>query len=91
MRTKFPKAVWAEYEPITDDPPLAAAEAAFGASVRPIYRFAKAKRIVSLDADFLSSEAGSLYYAREFAKGRRVTKPGDPMNAALRGGERAGR
>jgi Fe-S-cluster-containing dehydrogenase component len=48
--------------------------------VKPLYRFAKAKRIVSLDADFFHAEAGSLYYAREFAKGRRVTKPTDPMN-----------
>jgi MoCo/4Fe-4S cofactor protein with predicted Tat translocation signal len=57
-----------------------AARAVFGANLRPLYRFAKAKRIVSLDADFLQAEAGSLYYARDFAKGRRVTRKDDPMN-----------
>ncbi len=80
LRQKFPQAIWAEYEPVTDEPPAAAAQAAFGRNVKPIYRFAQAKRIVSLDADFLNAESGSLYYAREFAKGRRVTKKDDPMN-----------
>jgi MoCo/4Fe-4S cofactor protein with predicted Tat translocation signal len=80
LRAKFPQAVWAEYEPVSDEPPVAAAQGVFGQAVKPIYRFAKAERIVSLDADFLSSEAGSLYYSREFTKGRRVTKKDDPMN-----------
>ena len=80
LKAKFPKAIWAEYEPVQDEPPLAAAQAAFGKNVKPVYRFAPAKRILSLDADFFHAESGALYYAREFAKGRRVTKPTDPMN-----------
>jgi molybdopterin-containing oxidoreductase family iron-sulfur binding subunit len=80
LRAKFPKATWAEYEPVADEPPAEAAQAAFLVRVKPIYRFAKAKRIVSIDADFLQSEAGSLQFARDFAKGRRVTKKDDPMN-----------
>jgi molybdopterin-containing oxidoreductase family iron-sulfur binding subunit len=80
LKQKFPRALWAEYEPVQDEPPVAAAQAVFGRNVKPVYRFAAAKRILSLDADFLHSEAGALYYAREFTKGRRVTKPTDPMN-----------
>ncbi len=80
LRAKFPRAIWAEYEPVMDEPPAAAAQAAFGRSVKPVYRFAAAKRILSLDADFFHAESGSLYYAREFAKGRRVKKKDDPMN-----------
>ena len=80
LKQKFPRAIWAEYEPVQDEPPVAAAQASFGANVKPIYRFAKAKRIVSIDADFFHAESGALYYARDFAKGRRVTKPEDPMN-----------
>ncbi len=80
LKAKFPQAIWAEYEPVQDEPPVAAAQAAFGRNVKPLYRFAAAKRILSLDADFFHAESGSLYYAREFAKGRRVTKPTDPMN-----------
>jgi len=80
LRQKFPRAIWAEYEPVQDEPPAAAARAAFGRDVKPLYRFAAAKRIVSLDADFFHAEAGSLYYAREFAKGRRVKERTDAMN-----------
>ena len=80
LKAKFPRAIWAEYEPVQDEPPAAAARAAFGRDVKPLYRFAKAKRIVSLDADFFHAEAGSLYYAREFAQGRRVKQRDDAMN-----------
>ena len=80
LRQKFPRAIWAEFEPVQDEPPVTPARAAFGRDVKPIYRFARAKRIVSIDADFFHAESGSLYYAREFAKGRRVTKTDDPMN-----------
>ena len=77
LKQALPRAIWAEYEPVADEPPLTAAQSAFGQNVKPLYRFAKAKRIVSLDADFFHSEAGSLYYAREFAKGRRVASRED--------------
>jgi len=80
LRDKLPKAVWAEYEPVVDEPPVQAAQAVFGKHVKPIHRFSKASRIVSIDADFLHAEAGSLYYAREFAAGRRVTSKDDLMN-----------
>ncbi|EIQ00700.1 Fe-S-cluster-containing hydrogenase subunit [Opitutaceae bacterium TAV1] len=81
LREKFPAATWAEYEAIQDEPPAAAAKGAFGRDdVKPVYRFAQAKRIVSIDADFFHSEAGSLYYTREFSKGRKVIKRDDPMN-----------
>lgn len=80
LRAKFPRAVWAEYEPVTDEPPVAAAQAAFGSAVKPLHHFARAKRVVSLDADFLQGEADSLRTARGFTAGRRVAKKGDPMN-----------
>ena len=80
LRRKLPQAIWAEYEPVSDEPASEAARAAFGRSVKPVYRFAKAKRIVSIDADFLHAEAGSLTYSRDFATGRRVTNKDDSMN-----------
>ncbi|MDE3085013.1 MAG: TAT-variant-translocated molybdopterin oxidoreductase, partial [Verrucomicrobiota bacterium] len=80
LKQKLPKTLWAEYEPVQDEPPLAAAQAAFGRNVKPIYQFAKARRILSLDCDFLGAEAASLYYGREFAKGRRVRTKTDEMN-----------
>ncbi len=80
LKQKFPQAIWAEYEPITDEAPQAAAQAAFGRAVKPVYRFARAARVVSVDSDFFHSEAGALYYARDFGKGRRVRTKNDPMN-----------
>ncbi|MBI5766587.1 MAG: TAT-variant-translocated molybdopterin oxidoreductase [Verrucomicrobia bacterium] len=80
LKQKLPKALWAEYEPLQDEAPVQAAIACFGSAVKPVYRFAKARRILSLDADFLSAESNSLGNAREFAKGRRVTKKTDEMN-----------
>jgi MoCo/4Fe-4S cofactor protein with predicted Tat translocation signal len=80
LRARFPKAIWAEYEPVTDEPPATVSRALFGANLRPLYRFATAKRIVSIDADFLQAESGSQYYAREFTKGRRMKAKDDPMN-----------
>jgi MoCo/4Fe-4S cofactor protein with predicted Tat translocation signal len=80
LRRRFPKCIWAEYEPVVDEPPAAVARSLFGQNLKPIYRFAKATRILSIDCDFLHAEAGNLSYARDFAKGRRVTKKDDPMS-----------
>lgn len=80
LRAKFPRAIWSEYEPVTDELPVSAAQAAFGQPVKPVYDFSKAKRIVSIDADFLHADAASMANARSFAKSRRVLKKGDPMN-----------
>jgi len=80
LRAKHPRAVWAEYEPLADEAPAAAAQAAFGASVKPVYQLGKAKRIVSIDCDFLHAEAGSMFYARSYSAGRRVNSAKDDMN-----------
>ena len=77
---RFRKATWVEYEPVTDEPPMTVTRSVYGANLRPIYRFERAKRIVSIDADFLQAESNSLQYAREFTKGRKVVKKDDPMN-----------
>jgi molybdopterin-containing oxidoreductase family iron-sulfur binding subunit len=62
LQKKFPKAVWAEYDAVTDV-----------AKTNALYHFDKATRVVSLDADFLSEGPHALAYARDFAKARRVT------------------
>ena len=80
LRAKFPAMTWAEYEPVAEDAPLAAAQAAFGAPVKAVYNLSRAKRIVSIDADFLHADSARLANARGFAAGRRVTKKDDPMN-----------
>lgn len=80
LRARFPQAIWSEYEATTDELPSTVAREVFGADVKPVYRFDRAKRILSIDADFLAADSNSIGYARDYAKGRRVTKPTDPMN-----------
>jgi molybdopterin-containing oxidoreductase family iron-sulfur binding subunit len=82
LQEKFPGAIWAEYEPVIDEPPVEAARAAFGRNLKPMYRFAQARRIVSLDGDFLQAEPAATTHARAFGQGRRVTSKdnADRMN-----------
>jgi len=80
LKAKFPQAIWAEYEPLSESASGEATAATYGAGVKPIYRFAKAKRVLSIDSDFLGTESGNLYFSREFAKARRVRSKDDEMN-----------
>jgi molybdopterin-containing oxidoreductase family iron-sulfur binding subunit len=80
LRRALPQALVAEYEPVTAEPPLAAAQAVFGRAVKPLYRFAKAKRVVAIDADFFHQDGNALVYARDFASARRVRSRDDAMN-----------
>ncbi len=72
--TEFPSAKWHQYEPANRDNARAGAILAFGQPVNTIYNLDQAKRILSLDADFLSAAPGTLRYARQFAAGRRVVE-----------------
>jgi len=52
---------------------------AFGKALQPVYAYENAKAIVSLDADFLQTEAGSVAATKGFAKARRLRAPTDTM------------
>ncbi len=80
LRQKFPKAIWAEYESIDENAPERAATRLFGRSARPRYKLGGARRILSLDADFLHNEPGHLNHSREFTDGRRLTGSDGEMN-----------
>ena len=75
LNKKFPHAIWAEYDPIDADIHRRAASAATGKSVAPRFELSKAKRIVSLDCDFLGAEEDSFRYIGDFAKGRKISGP----------------
>lgn len=77
LRIKFPKAVWAEHEPVDDAAGNKALSALFGKPVRAQYDFAKAKRILALEADFLHRGDGALGHAKGFAQARRVDSAAD--------------
>ncbi|MBV9079491.1 MAG: 4Fe-4S dicluster domain-containing protein [Elusimicrobia bacterium] len=67
---KFPEARWHSYEAAGRDGMRGGSELAFGRAVEPVYRFDRAERIFSLDADFLTAQPGSVRYTRDYAAGR---------------------
>lgn len=80
LKKKFPKAIWAEYDAIDTSNPDMAAAAVLGKSVRAVYDFSKAERVLSLEADFLYSDPNHLAYTRDFSKARKVEDDQASMN-----------
>ncbi len=54
LQTELPNAKWHQYEPVNDDNASAGAKMAFGSPSQAVYKFDRAERILSLDADILS-------------------------------------
>jgi MoCo/4Fe-4S cofactor protein with predicted Tat translocation signal len=78
---QHPNAKWIQWEPVNRDNARAGARAAFDQYLEPLYDLSKADVIVSLDADFLSSDgAHNLNYMRQFAARRRVEGSADNLN-----------
>lgn len=77
---KFPKARWFVHEAIDLDLDQQAASIAFGQPVRPQYRLEKAKRILSLDCDFIGAERDAYRTMRGFVHGRKLDGPNGEMN-----------
>ena len=73
-------AKWIQYESITRDNVREGANMAFGEYVNTVYRVDQAGVILTLDSDFLTAGPGSLRYAREFARKRRVENEQSKMN-----------
>ncbi|MEO6655993.1 MAG: TAT-variant-translocated molybdopterin oxidoreductase, partial [Pyrinomonadaceae bacterium] len=68
LKAELPNAKWVQYEPVNQDNVLAGAKLAFGSPVQTIYKFDKAMRILSLDADIFSGF--NVAYIKDFGKGR---------------------
>ena len=68
VKTEVPNVKWVQYEPVNQDNVLAGAKLAFGSPVQTIYKFDKAERILSLDADIFSGF--NVGYIKDFAKVR---------------------
>jgi len=68
----FPQAKWYQWEPANRDNAMAAAQASFGQPMQTQFNFEKAKVVLSLDGDFLSSGFPGFHRnARQFAARRR--------------------
>ena len=69
----FPQAKWHQWESCGGHEESAGSLAAFGQRLNAIYRFDKARAIVSLDADFLNwPMPGHLRYSHDYAGARRM-------------------
>lgn len=78
LKQEMPEATWHQWEPVGRDGARMGTKAAFGESSEVLYDLSGAKVIVSLDADFLSTNgAGSVRMIKDFAAGRKVNEGGD--------------
>ena len=78
LKAALPQARWSQWEPAGRDSARAGLRAAFGEPAQVRYDLSRAKVILSLDADFLSTNgAGSVRMIRDFAAGRKVREGGD--------------
>ncbi len=68
----YPQAKWYQWEAVNRDNVYAGAQLAFGQPVEAVYDFSKAKVLLSLDCDFMSSGFPGFHkYTREFSRRRR--------------------
>jgi molybdopterin-containing oxidoreductase family iron-sulfur binding subunit len=77
---KLPQARWYIHEPVDFDVHRQAASLLFGQPLRPYYRLENARRILSLDCDFLAGEEEAHRLIRGFTQGRRLPSPEEPLN-----------
>jgi molybdopterin-containing oxidoreductase family iron-sulfur binding subunit len=80
LKKAFPEFVWHKYDAVGRENTRAAAKQAFGDDVEPIYDFSKAEVVVALDSNFFVDDPGSMRYANDYLKLRRVrgVNPADP-------------
>lgn len=76
--TEVPNAKWVQYEPINSDNSIAGTKMAFGSPAQAVYKFDKAERILSLDADIFSKF--NVRYIKDFSKGRSLANGKKEMN-----------
>ena len=81
IESQFPDTRWIDYRSEGDDVESLGIQMAYGQPLQPVYDFANADVIVSLDADFLGPHAknGTLNTS-SFAQGRRLNGAQDQMS-----------
>ncbi len=72
LKAELPNAKWVQYEPVNADNANAGAKMAFGSAVSTIYKFDKAERVLSLDADLFSSF--NVGQVKDYAAGKRFSE-----------------
>ena len=80
FKKTFPEARWVAYDPVSSENLYNGLRMVFGAAVRPVYAYDKAKVILSLESDFLYEEEESITAMKGFSAGRRTRSEKDEMN-----------
>lgn len=80
IQDRFPAATWVHWEPFSDASILEACRELTGETSRPVYHFGRARKILSLEADFLHLETEAVRYARDWADSRDVDGTTDSMS-----------
>ena len=78
VKTELPNSKWVQYEPINGDNAMAGAKMAFGSPVQTIYKFDKAERVLSLDADIFSGF--NVGYIKDYAAARLFSEEKKDIN-----------
>ena len=81
LQTALPGTRWHVVRPGQPRQRAGRARLAFGRELTPVYRFDRAKVILSLDSNFLMDDPGSVRYARDFARSRGVDGIRRPIDA----------
>src|SRR4029079_7448790 len=72
VKKTYPQSKWVQYDAAGRDGMRAGAKLAFGKPVQPVYHFDKAKVILALDSDFVTTGPGAVRYARDTMAQRKV-------------------
>ncbi len=77
---QYPQMTWCVYEPLETGNQRAAVKVAFGLEGTLVPDLLAADVVLSIGSDFLGTDEFGFKPQRDFAKRRRVEKPGDSMN-----------
>jgi MoCo/4Fe-4S cofactor protein with predicted Tat translocation signal len=80
FRARYPRAIWATYEAVSDENRLAGLRSATGRDLDLMLRIDQASVILALDADPLLTDPEMIRHTRGFAAGRRAGASGGGMN-----------
>jgi len=72
INARYPNAMVAVYESVSDENIYQGIEQATGTAMRPLYHFDKAKVVLALDADPLQTESDNVRNTAGYARGRHV-------------------
>ncbi len=80
FREKYPNVEWLQYDAVPASGILTANQLGFGKPFIPVYRYEKAKVIVSFGADFLGSWLSPVEYTKGYSAGRKLLEKTDSMS-----------